>query len=88
MPLIAPVIKQKAKTAALNILKSKNAANGKDNPQADKTHEAVAEAISAAIEVVINSILTEAQIAPGIPVTTAGSPAAQAGATTAPGKII
>ena len=49
MPLIAPVIKQKAKTAALNILKSKNAANGKDNPQADKTHEAVAEAISAVV---------------------------------------
>ena len=88
MPLVPALIKKKAETAALNALTSSNAANSKDNPEASKTHKNMAAAIAAAVEVVITSILSDAQVAPGIPVVTAGSPAAQSGATTSPGKIL
>lgn len=37
---------------------------------------------------IVNFLLASAQVAPGIPVATAGGPTAQTGATTAPGTLI
>jgi hypothetical protein len=55
-----------------------------DVPLLDDTSKAIYNAIAAAV---IAHIQTNAQIPPGIPVATAGSPTAQTGATTGPGTI-
>lgn len=48
----------------------------------------IADAISDIALDVVDAIQKEAEVAPGIPVTTAGGPSNQAGATVAPGKIV
>ena len=90
MPILAGQAKLKAaiKTRVYNALKKSNSGNAKSNPQADKTWHTQAEAISEIAEDICQFLLTDVQVAPGIPVTTAGSPAAQAGATTSPGKLL
>ena len=57
------------------------------NPEAKKGHDKMAKAIAQIAIDIVTAITTSAQVNPGIPVTTAGSPAAQSGATTAPGTI-
>lgn len=49
--------------------------------------EKIADAVSDIALDIVDTLQMDAQVMPGIPVTTAGSPSAQAGATTAPGKI-
>lgn len=83
MPVVEPKI---AKTLEAAIIKEMASAFSGDGPddQAD-SHKKLAGALSKAIaKVLADTLLKDAQVAPGIP--TAGSPAAQA--TTAPGSII
>jgi hypothetical protein len=47
----------------------------------------IADAISDVAMDIVDEIQTNAEVTPGIPVATAGSPAAHTGITTAPGKI-
>ena len=58
------------------------------NPKATDGHKKLAAAISDIANVIVLHLTTLCQVAPGIPVTTAGSPAAQAGTTVGPGKLI
>jgi hypothetical protein len=53
---------------------------------AEKKVKAKCEAIAAAIDEYIKSADILVEVYPGIPVSTAGTPAAQTGATTAPGQ--
>jgi hypothetical protein len=84
MPIVEPKI---AKTLQAAIMSELASAFGGPNapPDAANSHKQLAEAISKAVaKVIANLLLTEVQVAPGIP--TAGSPAAQV--TTAPGKLL
>jgi len=56
--------------------------------QADPSWAKIADAISDIAMDIVTEITTNAQVVPGIPVATAGSPVAQSGATTGSGKII
>lgn len=58
------------------------------SPVAEEFLQKLASAISDIAADIVDEMHTNAQIAPGIPVATAGSPAAQTGATTGPGKIL
>ena len=83
MPLIAPVIKQKVKLTVLASFKREFGSLLKDNPAAAASWEQQANIFADAIGVLVEEILTNAQVAPGIPVAGALGP----GATTAPGTI-
>lgn len=58
------------------------------NPAAAASHRKLAAAISDIALDIIDCLLSDAQIAPGIPVATVGGPTAQSGTTTAPGKLV
>lgn len=58
------------------------------NNDAAKAHRRMAAALSDIAMDIVMMLLSEVQVAPGIPVATAGSPAAQAGSTTSPGKLL
>jgi hypothetical protein len=58
------------------------------SPTAAASHRKLAAAISDIAMTIVEELLTSAEIAPGIPVATAGSPAAQSGSTVGPGKIV
>ncbi len=59
------------------------------DPRDPNNADAMADATALAIaEAVVEHIKQAAQVAPGIPVATAGSPSAQTGSTTAPGVIL
>lgn len=58
------------------------------NDKAKDSHKKLAAAISDIAIDIVECLLKDAQVAPGIPVATAGSPAAQSGTTTAPGKLM
>jgi len=88
MPIVAASLKAKMETRILNELKKAFSADGAASPDAQKNWAAIAKAVSASAEDICAMLLTEAQVAPGIPVATAGSPAAQTGATTSPGKLL
>jgi len=82
MPLVASVIQKKMETAITSALKKAFAKEGSADV---KSHAKMAAAIAEGVtKVIVNAILTDAEVVAGIP--TAGSPAAQA--TTAPGKIM
>lgn len=88
MPIVEPKIAKTLQTALMSELKSAFAGPNAPDDSMD-SHAKLAEAISKAVaKVIANLLLTEVQVAPGIPVATAGSPAAQTGATTAPGKLL
>ena len=72
--LSATLLKQELRVAFVNI------AGQLDNEAMDRLAEAIA--TTAVQHIVANAVVT---VAPGIPVATAGSAAAQTGATTAPG---
>lgn len=92
MPLIAPAIKSKFKDTIYAGLKREfSAAAGKGDAYAAVADEfwlKLASAISDIAMDMVTELTTNAMVAPGIPVATAGSPVAQTGATTAPGKIL
>lgn len=88
MPIVAASLKKKMETRILNELKAAFASDGAASPDAQKNWESIAKAVAATAEDICNLLLQEAQVAPGIPVATAGSPAAQTGATTSPGKLL
>jgi hypothetical protein len=88
MPIVAAKLKAELELRVYNGLKQAFAADGKDNAEADASWQKTAKAISGIAEDICNMLLLEVQVAPGIAVTTAGSPAAQAGSTVAPGKLL
>ena len=88
MAIIAATLKAKMETRIYNGLKAAFAADGKGNPEAEKNWQKQAKVMAAIAEDICEMLLTSVQVAPGIPVAVAGSPAAQSGATTAPGKLI
>lgn len=92
MPMVPLVLKSKMKQTIYNGLKqqfSSAAAKGSGFPAvADEFWLKLADAISGIATDIVTEIVTNAEVSPGIPVVTAGSPSAQAGATTAPGKIL
>jgi hypothetical protein len=88
MPIVAAALKAKMQTRIFNALKEKFKDDIKDNDKGVESLMKQAEAISGIAEDICEMLLTQVQVSPGIPVVTAGSPAAQSGATTAPGKLI
>jgi predicted NBD/HSP70 family sugar kinase len=84
MPIVAASLKKKMETRILNELKAAFASDGAASPDAQKKWEAIAKAVAASAEDICAMLLTEAQVAPGIPVATSGGP----GATTSPGKLL
>lgn len=59
--------------------------NGTDGMDPSQMNQALANEIATAINSFIVGTIVTVNVAPGIPVATAGSPAAQTGATTGPG---
>ncbi len=88
MPLVGPAIKQQAEAQLLTAFAREFKDVYAANPGAAADHKKMAAAISDIILTIVTAIQTQAQVAPGIPVATAGSPAAQTGATVAPGMIL
>lgn len=88
MPLIIPVIKQLVETKVLAAYQREFGDLQGNNPEAIASWQKQAKIAAEIADVIIEAIQTQAEVAPGIPVTTAGSPAAQTGATVAPGKIL
>jgi hypothetical protein len=88
MPLVGPVLKQKLQARILSSLSREFKDEIAKNPGAAASHAKLAAALSDIALDIVLELQTSAQVAPGIPVATAGSPAAQAGATTGPGVIL
>jgi hypothetical protein len=88
MPLVVPVIKQLVETQVLAAYQREFGDLQGNNPEAAQSWQKQAKIAAEVAGVIIDAILTQATVAPGIPVTTAGSPAAQTGATVAPGRIV
>ena len=91
MPLAGTqlALKNAAKSAALSALKaSQQPKVPEDAPLPEDNLDAIAAAIAEAVVVALNHILANAQVAPGIPVATAGSPAAQTGSTVSVGTLL
>lgn len=83
------ILKQQVRQAALNILKA--TMEPKLPPDADfpvEDLEAIADAIAEGVVITMQHIAANAQVTPGIPVATAGSPTSQVGATTSPGVLL
>ena len=87
MPMIPAKLKQDIESALKAAFQTEFKDEIKANDQATKSHEKLAKAISSIADVIVLHITTNAQVTAGIPVATAGSPAAQTGVTTAPGLI-
>jgi len=87
MPLIPAAIKAKAEKAVYNKLCSEFSEEIAQNDKAKAKHASFAKAVAEAAQVIIEAILSDAQVAPNIPVSVTGSPAAQTGMSTGPGKI-
>jgi hypothetical protein len=88
MALVVPAIKQIVETKVLAAYQREFGSLQGDNPEAVQSWQKQAKIAADIAQAIIEAILAQAEVAPGIPVTTAGSPAAQSGATVAPGKII
>ena len=88
MPIVAPKLQAAMQIRIYNALKKNFAADGATNKEADANWQKQAAAISEIAIDICNMLLTEASVAPGQAVTTAGSPTAQAGSTVSPGKLI
>jgi len=83
MPIIATG-KPAMKSAIESAFKKAKDAGAKDGADPDAIMSNLANDIAAAVDSYVTSITV--MINPGIPVATAGSPAAQVGATTGPGS--
>ena len=84
MPLVGEILKKKMEARLVAALAREMKEEIASNPQAAASHKKLAAAISDIALDIVMEILTNAQVAAGIP--TAGSPSAQV--TTAPGKIL
>jgi hypothetical protein len=85
--ILKNAIKPGLKGDILNLLKAP--INDNETTQQDDFAEKLSEAISASGASAVQSYLqSNVKVSPGIAVATAGSPAAQTGATTAPGTLI
>ena len=86
MPMIDVKLEKDIQSAAESAIKDNFSKTADADPDFVKALAAsIAKAVAGPI---VKMLTTEAQVAPGIPVATAGSPAAQSGATTAPGKLM
>jgi hypothetical protein len=83
-------LKSKLKQTILNGLKAQFAGGipGGGESSAEANWTKMAEAISGIAADIVAEITSNAEVMPGITVSTVGSPAAQTGPTTAPGKIM
>lgn len=88
MPIVAAKLQKAMELRIYNSLKAAFSADAKDNPAADANWQKQAKAIASIAQDIALMLLTEAQVAPGQAVVTAGSPAAQSGTTTSPGKLL
>lgn len=92
MPLVGSALRAKFKDTIFSGLKRElHPVLGQGEnyvPEADKFLEKIANAIADIAVDLVDEIHNNAQVAPGIQVTTAGSPNAHSGATVAPGKIL
>ena len=84
MPLVVPAIKQIVKAKVIAAYQREFGSLQGNNPEAAASWQKQANIAADIAEAIIEAILTQATVAPGIPVVTATG----AGATTAPGKIL
>lgn len=92
MPLISSSLKAKFKDTIFQGLKrefrSELSRGEKYSPIGEEMLMKIASAVSDIAVDIVTEIQSNAQVVPGIPVATVGSPSAQSGATTGPGKIM
>ncbi len=92
MPLVSPIITaamDAAFVAGMNAMASYSTGEeGTQQNSKDTVIAAGAAAFAGVAGPAITAYIQSATVVPGIPVATAGSPSAQAGATTGPGVII
>ena len=84
MALVPSSVKEIVKATVLASYQREFGSLQGDNPQAAASWQKQANIAADAAEAIINAILLQATVAPGIPVTTATGP----GATAGPGKIV
>jgi hypothetical protein len=84
MPMVAAKLQSAIETRIYNALSKEFEEEGKKNKEAKKAWKRQAKVISEIALDIVDFLMMDVQVAPGIP--TAGSPAAQA--TTAPGKLM
>ena len=91
MPMSPAALKSQMKETIYNALKKNFSASASQGANydsvADENWKKIADSISEIAFDIVNEITSNAQVMSGIPVATAGSPAAQTGVTTAPGNI-
>jgi hypothetical protein len=87
MPIIAPKLKKAIEDACFSSLESSFKDNIKDIKGGEKYLKKLAKAMSECAGPICDMLSSEVLVAPGSPVVTAGSPAAQTGTITAPGKL-
>lgn len=83
MALVGPVLKKKMETALMAAFAREFKEEIAQNKTAAASHKKMAAAISDIALTIVEELLTQAQVAPGIP--TAGSPSSQV--SCGPGKI-
>lgn len=88
MALIVPTIKQLVETKVLAAYQREFGDLQGNNPEAVQSWQKQAKIAGDIAQTIIEAIVMQAEVAPGIPVVTAGSAVAQTGATVAPGKIL
>lgn len=101
MPMVPDVVAETVKGKIKSMLSQKFSDQKKDNPDASKSWEAIAEVAAETAKIIIETIQRDAQVMPGISITVnpgiATTPAAPgapcvtvtpgAGVTASPGKI-
>lgn len=84
MALVIPTIKQMVETKALAAYQREFGDLQANNPDAVESWKKQAKIAGDIAQAIIEAIMTQGEVAPGIPVTTSGGP----GSTVAPGKIV
>jgi hypothetical protein len=87
--MVAEKLRAAIETRIFNNLKKEFAAEGKGNEkEAEKSWKRQAAALADIALDIVQFLQSDVQVAAGISVTTAGSPSAQSGATSSPGKLV
>lgn len=81
-------LKEKFKQTIINGLKAQFGGSIPQGGDAQENWAKMAEAISGIAADIVAEITSNAEVVPGVTVSTVGSPMAQTGPTTAPGKIM
>jgi hypothetical protein len=84
MALVIPTVKELVKAKVLAAYQREFGSLQGDNPDAAASWQKQANIAADIAEAIVSVILTQATVAPGIPVSTPNGP----GATSAPGKIV